>query len=223
MERNRCPLSAESAESRRAVSVPARSPSFNGAALGGSAESMLIPIPTPSVEMLQWGRARRERGKFGHPTPGSVITVASMGPRSEGARKVVSAITAVLSEKSFNGAALGGSAERWGNAGVGPSWALASMGPRSEGARKDTSNRRKTTRITKLQWGRARRERGKSGSGRQPPAALRLASMGPRSEGARKAAAHAVVSAVLNALQWGRARRERGKANGSSGSFGLRN
>jgi len=160
---------------------------------------------------LQWGRARRERGKSGRRCRRNCC------------------------RSGFNGAALGGSAERehghivLGRAGV------ASMGPRSEGARKARVAAVVGLPFCVLQWGRARRERGKVGSHRparrtywsfngaalggsaesqqcdhRPDQGI-AASMGPRSEGARKATAYTAEEAIRNWLQWGRARRERGK------------
>jgi len=112
--------------------------------------------------------------------------VASMGPRSEGARKGASPRARPRSCKSFNGAALGGSAERRLCDPRVRDRRLASMGPRSEGARKANGVEADLLSIDLLQWGRARRERGKKATGQS-------------------------TQTTETTLQWGRARRERGK------------
>ncbi len=184
---------------------------FNGAALGKSAESRLAVARVAFRHRLQWGRARKERGKHSPCRSRSPRSTASMGPRSERARKgrgssICSSSTAQL---------------QWGRARkergkrpvpVCPFLAVgASMGPRSERARKVAQSVACLVTRFVLQWGRARKERGKEKGwhrGKQlsesfngaalgksaerrevcpSRAGHNLASMGPRSERARKA------------------------------------
>jgi len=185
---------------------------FNGAALGGSAESLLLTVsycqhyymlqwgrarrergkkpsgrrPAARYCMLQWGRARRERGKnlLSRYNVGDYLALQWGRARRERGKPARSSCSAGCRCR-FNGAALGGSAERCTAAWTRTRCRLASMGPRSEGARKVTAAQAQGTTLQALQWGRARRERGK-GTAERPALLLRLASMGPRSEGARK-------------------------------------
>ena len=162
----RASMGPRSEGARKARAATARRPMhtcrFNGAALGGSAERRfpeavtrheLLASMGPRSEgarkvgqevppellpiWLQWGRARRERGKRAWPY------------RARSRRR------------SFNGAALGGSAESARGGGGGLAFLCASMGPRSEGARKGRFPPPGPPDVLELQWGRARRERGK--------------------------------------------------------------
>ena len=155
------------------------------------------------------------------PRDHSLVQDASMGPRSEGARKAVHA-------------GAGGVRRR-----------QASMGPRSEGARKAAAHGEFPRHDVQLQWGRARRERGKPsyvvvehggtkcfngaalGGSAESRACYELrrwcsgASMGPRSEGARKGGVPICARFRKSELQWGRARRERGKQAGRPSASGV--
>jgi len=161
--------------------------SFNGAALGGSAESHRmwwwnmveqnasmgprsegarkaerVTNFVAGVVALQWGRARRERGKagcrFAHGFAKVSFNGAALGGSAEsrpGGRRPAA------SRGRFNGAALGGSAESTPALLGYQLLRVASMGPRSEGARKVALELDEFTGGQALQWGRARRERGK--------------------------------------------------------------
>ncbi len=208
---------------------------FNGAALGKSAESCPAPGWWAASGPLQWGRARKERGKCAAPDHLGIETarfngaalgksaessgvshsrhsamIASMGPRSERARKVIHAASHRAVWHSL----------QWGRArkergkstipGVIPASSSLQWGrARKERGKAAYSSTSKTRRLA-LQWGRARKERGKRREFRRPPPPYR-ASMGPRSERARKVALGGRMMDTMNELQWGRARKERGK------------
>jgi len=178
----------------------------------GARKAKIRRVTSVSTNWLQWGRARRERGKSAHcsrassPRPG--FNGAALGGSAERAERQTKATKEV---SGFNGAALGGSAEsrfavrpclyhlrlQWGRA------------RRERG--KTTAQAVAEAAQDGLQWGRARRERGKDLTERAIRRYLE-ASMGPRSEGARKVSRLGVAPGLAGGLQWGRARRERGKS-----------
>ena len=176
----------------------------------GARKAAALLMRSRRAVTLQWGRARRERGKRCLPDPHASTTPGFNGAALGGSAESYSMAWETEAEACFNGAALGGSAES------APTWRRMAM-------------------CILLQWGRARRERGKpralfrprpgslsfngaalGGSAESyaapvPRAVIRDASMGPRSEGARKDPTYWYGLLHLIQLQWGRARRERGK------------
>ena len=85
---------------------------FNGAALGGSAESQRTGRRFVGIELLQWGRARRERGKTYRRGRKRVLYIELQWGRARRERgKPGAPMCSPATRSCFNGAALGGSAE----------------------------------------------------------------------------------------------------------------
>ena len=166
----------------RKVNPPARmahrQDGFNGAALGEARKGIVTVGICRFCGWLQWCRARgsaegpRPSPRDGPFAPASMVPrsgergrqaesqgnyrgqVASMVPRSGERGRQSTFLSGRLSNRSFNGAALGG-ARKGGYAGAGVLLVVASMVPRS-GERGRYGFKTEVLKFDKLQWCRAR-------------------------------------------------------------------
>ncbi len=171
--------------------------------------------------VLQWGRARRERGKTGRPRGATSSWICFNGAALGGsAESAVARVESADRGVRFNGAALGGGAESARDARAARLGAVRFNGAALGGSAESREDHQRNGRNhLSLQWGRARRERGKP-SRTARCGCRRWRFNGAALGGSAERSSSSKVTRYGWTLQWGRARRERGKGGGGGKTAG---